>query len=331
MKSPRYWKDHYVLRTDANEIERHVRVRRFASSGRFFDLICFEENKGAPNILVSQGSGGHAYVFAELAYRMHLRGYNVFIMPKHGDGFSIEGLMQRHGDALRHIRESFSDRIGAFGEGLGGFVVFYLALSHGPVTSIACQNSPAILTERKFLRAVREGDGAYRPIGRRLSLYRALARLFPNLRLPLSSYLNWEELIDPEESARTLETRLVKEGYLKDPDFDKRYRLRSIMSQISTPPSSPLADLTTPTMFLVAVRGVFPAYTRDLYGRLPSIKKRMVEVDGGVYWMLSHPVDAAKLICNWFDETLAPRTPPRTAIKFLVGLGCRSSVQAGPG
>jgi len=32
----------------------------------------------------------------------------------------------------------------------------------------------------------------------------------------------------------------------------------------------------------------------------------MVDIDGGVYWMLSHPQTAAKLVCEWFDDSLPP-------------------------
>ena len=71
----------------------------------------FEKGKDAPNIVISQGSGGHAYIFAELAYLMHLRGYNVFIMPKHG-GQTINKLVIRHADALAQISNTFSDKIG---------------------------------------------------------------------------------------------------------------------------------------------------------------------------------------------------------------------------
>jgi hypothetical protein len=46
------------------------------------------------------------------------------------------------------------------------------------------------------------------------------------------------------------------------------------------------------------------SYVRDLYDRLPPIKKKFVEVDGGHYWLVSHPVEAAKVFCDWFDETL---------------------------
>src|SRR3974390_1812441 len=118
----------YVQVTNADEIERNLQRTAFTSSARHFELIYFEEGKNAPTILILQVSRCHAYVFAELGYHMHLRGYNVCIMPKHG-GVTIRELMSRHKDALEHIATHFNDRIGVFAEGLGGFVVFYVALT----------------------------------------------------------------------------------------------------------------------------------------------------------------------------------------------------------
>ncbi len=84
---------------------------------------------------------------------MHLAGYNVFVMPKHG-GHTVEQLLQRHRDAIGHIAGELDDTIGVYGEGLGGYVVFYLALVHAPVGSIVCQNAPAIMTEPGYHRAL---------------------------------------------------------------------------------------------------------------------------------------------------------------------------------
>jgi hypothetical protein len=150
-----------------------------------------------------------------------------------------------------------------------------------------------------------QGKGAAARRKRFLPLLRVAARPLPWIRLPISLYLDWKELIDPKEGNREIETRLVEGGYLKDPDFDRWYRLSSIISQTTTPPPNSLTALVTPTLFLVPVRGWSdPSYERSLYDRLPPIKKRFVEVDGSVYWMLSHPGEASKTICEWFTETL---------------------------
>ncbi|HEX9133424.1 MAG TPA: hypothetical protein VF844_14130 [Ktedonobacteraceae bacterium] len=302
-----YWKQYYVLETDADEIERHLQRTTFPSGAARFELIYFEAGKNAPTILISQGSGGHAYVFAEFGYHMHLRGYNVFIMPKHG-GSTIRELMSRHNDALDHIATDWNDRIGVFAEGLGGYVVFYLALTQSPMKSIVFQNAPAILTEEAFREAILQGKGAAHRRKMLLSVANMLLSIVPSVKLPISSYLDWKELIDTKEGNRAVETRLVREGYLHDTDFDRWYPLSAIMSLLLTPPPQPLTALKIPTMFLVALRGfggsAFVAYVEDVYHRLPNMKKRLVEVDGSVYWMLSHPKEAAERICEWFDETL---------------------------
>src|SRR3990172_13283994 len=107
MKNRGYWKSHYVLETNADEIERNIKTTNFASDTKNFELVYFEKAKVASNILISPGSGGHAYVFAELGYLMHLKGYNVFIMPKHG-GHNITELAERHRDALTYIACNFN-------------------------------------------------------------------------------------------------------------------------------------------------------------------------------------------------------------------------------
>lgn len=302
MKNSDFWKEHYCIETDPEEVEKKIMRAFFVSHNRNYELIYFANAKNSPNILVSQGSGGHAWVFAELAYQMHLRGYNVFIMPKHG-GYPIETLMQRQRDALRYISENFSDRIGVYSEGLGGFVTFYLTLTAAPVQSAVYQNSPALLTEEKFHDSVIRGGKKF------LFTFLKLMHTFaPNVKLPISSYLNWKDLVDRDPINRRIEMRLVKKGYLQDPDFDKWYPLSAVLSLLSTPAPNPLTELKATTLFMVALRGFggarYAEYLRDLYNRLPVNVKKIEEVDGSVYWMLSHPKLAARRICEWFDATL---------------------------
>ncbi len=303
MKKPTYWKNHYVLEADADVVERNIKTTSFVSDGNNFELIYFEKSNDSPIVLISPGSGGHSYVFAELAYEMHLKGYSVFIMPKHGSA-TINELVKRHSAALRHISTNFNERIGLFGEGLGGFASFYLALGKGPMKSIVCQNSPAILTEKEFQIAYLKGGGAAKRRQNLLPLMKFTAKIFPSLKVPISLYLDFRELVDTNEGIHDLETHIV-EGYLQDPDFDRKYTLSAIMSLVLTPPPNPLTELKIPTMFLVPTRGwTDPSYVRHLYNRLPPIKKKFVEVDGSVFWMVSHPKEAAEIICDWFKETL---------------------------
>lgn len=301
MKDPNYWKQ-YPVETPAAEIEGKLKVTNFTSGSEILELICFENAKNAANVLVSPGTAGHAYVFAELGYRIHARAYNVFIMPAHG-GHTITQLVRRHVDALRHVAANYNERIGMFGEGLGGYVTFYVALDQGPVRSIVCQNAPAILTEARWHEAVVQGRGSAKRRKALLPIVSWIARVLPRMPLPIWTYLDFKEMVDSKQENQRIEAPLV-EAYLGDPDFSLRYPLSAIMSLLSTPPPKPLAELNAATMFLVPLRGIVPWYFRDLFERLPPIKKKIAEVDGSAFWMVSHPRESANLICDWFDETL---------------------------
>ncbi len=206
------------------------------------------------------------------------------------------------------------DRIGVFAEGLGGFVVFYLALTQSPMKSVVLENAPAILNDDTFQEAIRHGKGTeplIRSVGKRgrkigLPVAKLLLRMFPSAQLPISAIISWRGLIDTKEGNREVETRLV-EAYLHDPDFDRWYPLSAIIS-MQAPPPHPLNSTTDPYHVHGCSKrnwgSAFVEYLKDVYQRLPNVKKRLVEVDGSVYWMLSHPKEAADVICAWFDETL---------------------------
>src|SRR6266545_7656557 len=226
-----------------------MQVTHFVSAGERFELVHFPTAAQAPNILISQGSGGHAYVCAELAYRMHLAGCNVFVMPTRRPHRRTTRATppRRHRSHRRRVQHT----IGVYGEGLGGYVIFYLALAHAPVGSIVCQNSPAIMTEPAYHDALLTDAGPWtRSVRRRrlmMPLLPRLARIAPNLKVPVSSYLSWQDLVDPRED---VERRLVVDGYLTDPDFDRWYPLSAVTSLMTTAPPGPLDGLTTPTMFV---------------------------------------------------------------------------------
>jgi hypothetical protein len=59
----------------------------------------------------------------------------------------------------------------------------------------------------------------------------------------------------------------------------------------------------TPTMLVVASEGPTPGYIVNLYQQLPAIPKKLIQVDGSVYWMLSHQRQATALIADWFSAT----------------------------
>ena len=222
MRDPDYWR-RYPVETTPDEILRMLKRTTCSSAGGDLELLMFERGAASPSIVISPGSVGHAFVFAELGYLVYERGYNVFIMPKHG-GRTVDELVQRHEAALARIAQMVGDRIGVFGEGLGGFVVFYMALRGGRARSIVCENSPAILTEGAFHAALGRGGGAARRRRMIVPFAPFLARTAPRLKLPIRLHLDFAELVDANEGIRRIEQTMV-EAYLKDPDFDRSYPL----------------------------------------------------------------------------------------------------------
>jgi hypothetical protein len=53
VKNRSYWKTHYVVETNADEIESRIRIAGFSSGARDFELIYFEKGKVAPSIMIS--------------------------------------------------------------------------------------------------------------------------------------------------------------------------------------------------------------------------------------------------------------------------------------
>lgn len=207
-------------------------------------------------------------------------------------------------DALWYINTNYSNNTGVFAEGLGGYTCFYLSLaSNAVMKSAVYMNAPAIMTEEKFHEAWMHGNSAAKRRKIAFLLAKLTYRIYPKLKLSIRLYLDFKEMIDTRDDNWRIEMPLV-ESFSKDPDFDKQYPLSAIMSLVNTNPPKPVSELKVPTLFLVPLRGLFPSYEKDLYNRLPDIRKNIIELDGGVFWMLSHPYDAAKIICEWFDTTL---------------------------
>lgn len=300
MKDDKYWKN-YVHDTDADEIEENIKKTNFKSRGINLNLTYFEKNKNSPNILCVTGSGCYGLYYAELLYNMRINGYNVFVLDFQGHGesegargdFTVNELMENVKDAVKYVSDSFNGKIGVFGGSLGGFIVFYLALSGTKFGSAVCQN-PAILTDKKFQDEVTQKAKFFLPV------LKILVKFFPKMIIPRSLY------VDAGGFSETEREKKDSANFEKDPNALMYSTLRGIMSQITTAPPKSLDEVKIPVMFLAPVRDNLTSisYVKDLYEKLPQVKKRMIKINGGHLWLHSHPKDAAKIICDWFDETL---------------------------
>ena len=198
-------------------------------------------------------------------------------------------------DAVNYISKNFNGKIGVCGASLGGFVTLYLGLSDKKVKSIACQN-PTILNDKEWRGMLdKKANG-------NLHNLELLLAMFSEKMFPTITRINDDSFTETD-----LERKYFKKSFV-DPNTQKDYTGRAILSQTTTPPPRPLKELKIPTMFLAPSNDtvLMPlSYLKSLKDRLPSnIKKRIVKVNGGHWWMHSHPEEAAKVLCDWFDETL---------------------------
>ncbi len=302
MKDPTYWKN-YVRGKDPEEIEKKIKKIKIKSRrGLNLNVTYFEKDKNAPSILGVNGIGCYSMLLAELGYCIYLRGYNVFgfDFQGHGDSegergdFTIPLLVENSKDVVNFISKNFNDRIGVIGGSLGGFVTFYLGLANSKVKSIVCQD-PGILSEKRFEKEViRHRKRTAKII---LFLAKRFVKFFPKLKIDITTYIDSKGYIEKEEDLKI---------YMNDPNIVKKFTLRSVISQISTPPPKPINTLKVPTMFLVPTRDKLMSisYVRDLFNKLPNIKKRFAKINGYHDYLIFHPKEAAKVICDWFDKTL---------------------------
>ena len=103
MRDRDYWR-RYPVETIPGEILGMLKRVPFSSTGEDFELLMFEHGAASPTVVISPGSAGHAFVFAEPGYLVYERGYNVFIMSKYG-GRTVDELVQRHEAGLLASRK----------------------------------------------------------------------------------------------------------------------------------------------------------------------------------------------------------------------------------
>jgi hypothetical protein len=104
------------------------------------------------------------------------------------------------------------------------------------------------------------------------------------------------------------------EASRRDPDFDLWYPLEAALSLVRTPPRRPLASPAVPTLFVLPVRGVSPEYVRGPHPRLPTVPKRLLEVDDGVFWMCARRGRADRLLGEWCSQW-SPELAPSACVR----------------
>jgi pimeloyl-ACP methyl ester carboxylesterase len=212
--------------------------------------------------------------------------------------YTIPELLADLRAAVAFARSRFGDPIAVAGSSQGGIVSFYLAAAGDPVASVICHNV-ADLGDPESVRLTR-----YPGVSRILKpLVLSAARLFPEVRVPLSLYLDLDA-----EPVRFLGT--AKAVASQAPLFVPYIRLKGLASLASCPLPRPVEEIRTPVMILHGERDtIFPSiYVEGIYRRLTCRKRLQVHPGLPHYLIVDYLAEILPGVLQWLEETCAVGT-----------------------
>jgi alpha-beta hydrolase superfamily lysophospholipase len=254
-----------------------------------------------PTVVFMPGTNAYAVLYGEFLAALADKEINIVGFDPRGHGrsggmrgsYTIPELMADMRAAVEYARNRFGDPIVVSGSSQGGITAFYLAAEGYPVAGAICHNLADL------------GDPASRRLTRRPGLSRLmkpiigpLARLLPELRIPVTSYINLQA-----EPIRGLGNSkdLLYQGPLLVPFI----RLKAMASLAGEKLPCPVEAISTPVLILHGEKDViFPLdYIESLYNRL-TCRKSLKVYPGFHHYILFDHVDAVLPdVLQWMEDT----------------------------
>jgi len=304
-------REQLVARLDALAHSRGVRpwagrftpARWTTSDGLELQLELIEPAQARATVVFMPGTNAYALLYGELLAALADAGLCVVGFDPRGHGLSegrggdytIAELVRDFAGVVEHARERYGLPVFAAGSSQGGITAFYLAASPYALAGAICHNA-ADLGDPDSVRLTR-----YPRMSRLLTpLVPRLARVFPNLRVPMSAYLDLAA-----EPVRGLGN--AKAVIDADPLLVDYVSLRALASLGSEPPPRPIEAITTPIMLIHAGDDqIFPLdYIESLYARLRADKCLKV-YPGLPHYMIVDYVDRFLAdVIEWIDGRLS--------------------------
>lgn len=289
-----------VRRGTPNFFDRFERVR-IPSGGLSLHLDVIATDPARPTVVFMPGTNAYAAVYGEFLCALADAGFNIVGFDPRGHGrsdgrrgsYTVPELLADFRAALRHARERFGGPLVAAGSSQGGIAAFYLAAEGYPLAGALCHNvadlgdprSAALTARPRLSRAARP----WVSFG---------ARLFPELPVPMSFYINLKD-----EPIRGLGSSadLLRTGALLVPYI----RLRGLASLGGEPLPRPVEEVRTPVMILHGARDrIFPRdYIADIHARLTCTKRLAVYEDCHHYILFDDVDRVAPDAVAWLRET----------------------------
>jgi alpha-beta hydrolase superfamily lysophospholipase len=255
----------------------------------------------APLVMFNHGAAGYCRLFVELALAFYDRGYTVVLPDQRGQGLSggprgdytIAECVQNVVDVARWAKSRWGGPLFIAGGSVGGALAYYAAAS-APAEAIACLNLFDFGNGLDGIALSRLAFLARRPALCKLVLMgTALLRPVRPLRLSFNWFGAFDRLMDERDTA-------FQALWDADPVPPRRVTVRSLLSNVTTPPVVPFEQNTTPVLVINQRldKMVSPEVTHRNYERLGG-PKRYLEVLFG-HW--SSQPDFWRTIVQACDE-----------------------------
>lgn len=301
------WEDNPTIKADKNGnvyggglpyLPR--RTEDFIVSGNTrLHLDIYESARTDPIIIFLPGTGVYSEFYSEFMTALNKAGYNVIGIDYRGHGhsggkrgdFTFDELIEDIQHVISYVIERFNEGIGMVGTSQGGVLAFYTETIDPRIKSVVSHN--AVLLSRDAPKLAR-----YPLLVKYFSFFwDLLVKLFPNLCLPISSY------IDPN---KIFEGKIHLRQALSNPMVVKKYTLRAITSLKKAKPKKEISSIKTPTMFISGERDqiVSPYYSLLIFNELTCLKEFCLIPDAGHMLFVEYIPEVLPKITAWFDKTL---------------------------
>ena len=271
------------------------------NDGLRLHLDLFLSEPSSPALVFFPGTSVYSIFYAEFMHKIRLKGFNVVGIDPRGHGrsegrrasYTVSSLVSDAKAAVSYAIERFGDRVAIAGSSQGGIVSFYTAAADDRLKAAVCHNV-AVLDKPDSVRLTRNP---------RVSLFvkrlLPLARLLPNMRVPVSSYLD----------LKTETTKIGGNAYefiKRDPLATSSITLEALASLTTTPPPKPPEGIKVPVMVLHGeLDNIFPLdYVKGIYDRLNCEKEFLLLKDAPHLIMTDYVDELIPSVTTWLNRFL---------------------------
>jgi alpha-beta hydrolase superfamily lysophospholipase len=283
---------------------RRFREARLDTDGPALALEILDVPDARATVVFSPGTNAYALLYADFLAALADRGFRVVGYDPRGHGrsegargsYTVPELVDDLDRVVRHVAVAYPGPVVVAGSSQGGIACFYYAARGAPVALAICHGA-ADLADPESLRLTR--------IPARLSAsvapaLRRLARLLPELPVPMTAYLDLRR--EPVRGLGDARTAIYS-----DPALVPFVRLKTLASLSMEPLARPVEAIDVPVLILHAGDDtIFPRdYVERLYARLRCPKHLALYEGLPHYLIVDHVEVFLDDVVRFVDEQLA--------------------------